>query len=503
MSIPSLLIPNKSAIVDALNKELIDTISGKIPTNDLLLRVKELIDKGANKFYYTFAQTCKWNHLDVAKYIAEQYIDKQYSYDKDQFMIRVILTKACEYDWIDLAKRLIDLGANNLNECLSIACKHDNVNIITLLIEHKADDFKSALLSCLEANTYNTNIVEFLIKHVNAIQLVSLFEEACLQGDLLKVRHIYYNVRQTHNAIEEGISFACKRNHVEVIEFLLTNHGREITLFIEGLALACLKKHEDIIHAIINYACEHGRFELFKKCYYPVSHACLSGDQDIIAFMIDHYMQHAANNKKLLRICIKAAIRVANLPLIQKLISIITAMGFSRDFVEDCMCAAALNNHVDLLKYFLSVFNITNQHVFNASLYYACRRGHLNAIEYILSLDQVDRVVINNEFIYCLRNEAFHPGGKKSKYRAEILLAFLKLELNLYQPQLGKRDTVDILNLNLKHNLNLNIVNQHTESIIRDRSYRQILLESTITDLKIKDYDKNLTWIMLDYVAYE
>lgn len=123
---------------------------------------KDMIKRGANawgKFYNIF----EGGHMDILKLILlyDEY-DDNYTF-RAGIDMNEILWLACCFGNLEIAKLVINKGANNWNEGLLGACGKGHVDLVKLMLYHGATNFNNAMVENVTNNT-DIDIINILIK---------------------------------------------------------------------------------------------------------------------------------------------------------------------------------------------------------------------------------------------------------------------------------------------------------------------------------------------------
>lgn len=119
-----------------------------------------------------------------------------------------------EYNFI----KMLEAGANNLNDVVELAVNKNNLPVIKILVEYGADNFDYILMEAADNNYFD--IINFMLSCEANIN--EAFLEACNVGleNAILVLSKYENVD-----INEGLYHASKYDNVDVIKLLLQNNA--------------------------------------------------------------------------------------------------------------------------------------------------------------------------------------------------------------------------------------------------------------------------------------
>lgn len=183
------------------------------------------------------------------------------------------LLNVCEYGHLNIAKYMIELGADVLNYSLQFACKNNHFAIVKFLVQCGADDLTTAFQ---EACFYgHFDIVMFLIECGVYEWSVGVYN-GCLGGRLNIVKALLARLNDcSSNTNVNGCSAiffgdgvrevnlnvslvkACQSGHLEIVKLLMKYGADDLNY---GLEAACI--HEKF--QVVKFLVEHGADELHK-----------------------------------------------------------------------------------------------------------------------------------------------------------------------------------------------------------------------------------------------
>lgn len=142
--------------------------------------LKEAISKGCDFSHVSLYFICIRNEVDILKVLLENGAKDFYGG----------LVGSCQIGNIDIVKLMISHGANQFNEGLKNACYGGNIEIVKLMISHGADDWNGGLL-CAVRKGYKEIVKLLLSKNIDNLDniLDNILTLACFHEhiDIVKL----------------------------------------------------------------------------------------------------------------------------------------------------------------------------------------------------------------------------------------------------------------------------------------------------------------------------
>jgi hypothetical protein len=164
---------------------------------------KLLIDRGADEYNQALRFACIGNHNHIVKYLLEEV--RGINWD-----CNIGLSYACERGNIELLNLLTFHGADDYNHGLYYACKGGKKEIAELMMQHGATATRNATMGACCSN--RPEMVRWLIQKTIDLDWNMIFENACVYNwiDLLYYVMLYYS----HEIIDPY--FIIKTKHYDI-----------------------------------------------------------------------------------------------------------------------------------------------------------------------------------------------------------------------------------------------------------------------------------------------
>ncbi|EFA79932.1 hypothetical protein PPL_06753 [Heterostelium album PN500] len=264
--------------------------------------------------YVLFKQLYLHSLRDAARIGALDLIECVFRVFPDELNIRLILEIAVQHGHLPIVeffhnnvkdgsvfdKKLDDLARRQRSQphLVDIAAKYGQLDILKFLLFNRTEGCST---STLDAAAYNGHlpIVEFLHHHRTECNANTHGMDAAGDGHLDVVIFIHNN--RTHETISKSsYKYAIRRNHIEVVRFLLANRTERPPL--KSLMLAASYGHLDMLmlllsepyrqfyeidNTVMEYAAGNGQLEIIRFLHENTTAQCGSDAMDFAAEMGD------------------------------------------------------------------------------------------------------------------------------------------------------------------------------------------------------------------------
>ena len=245
------------------------------------------------------------NYIDVVRFLISKKVDL------DQTLNHKItaLLFACQYDNYEIAKLLINNGANCKVkdkiglDCLFYSCINNNLKLFNLLIKMNVnvktnyeDNFNPLIYAC----KYNANdqIIRHLLKHIDinnkTIFGLTAFLFLCEYNKLCIIREVIENVNDINHfpkyENKSALIIACLNNYSELVNLLVKN-GANVNLFkisytYSPLSIAIYKNNSKIISTLIENGADVNINDYNDST--PLINAIKNGNLKIFKILLSH-----------------------------------------------------------------------------------------------------------------------------------------------------------------------------------------------------------------------
>ena len=219
-------------LLEIINTQKLDDFVMLACYNDNALQMIQLLESiGAQIGNYTLHKACKYNRLDVVKYLTEKYIFRKDCYSNTKEIIDIliekkitspnnILQKVNRKIHPSIVEHLIYLGGDDYVAIFKYACITGHMNLLNLAILHEAVDWNKGLNYAVKAG--QLNIVKLMIEK-GANQLMSALYKACKYNHTDMVKYLINYAQPISGCLER----ACYNNNY-VVALLITSYLRII-----------------------------------------------------------------------------------------------------------------------------------------------------------------------------------------------------------------------------------------------------------------------------------
>jgi ankyrin repeat protein len=213
--------------------------------------VRLLINCGAIDWNYGLIHACVFGHrqiidLMIEKIVGLTNIPIESTFSQFASIWNHVLQCACHSKNIDIAKLMIDLGANNFDKLMQYCCSIRRQDIIQLqYIQH--------ILPVQKEITENdcVEMTKFIFKQNVKFDLTSFdsrlgFVQACENGHINLVKLF---IEKGYTDFDSGFEYACYNNRTNIIKLLL-EHGTQNWNAVYGCAART--KDKELIELIVD-----------------------------------------------------------------------------------------------------------------------------------------------------------------------------------------------------------------------------------------------------------
>ncbi|XP_067661560.1 ankyrin repeat domain-containing protein 50-like [Haliotis asinina] len=314
---------------------------------------------------------------EVVELLVKNEADLSLTDEDGHTILHLVSYKGC----VDVLKYLLSLNYLDINSRgwnkmtpVMLAADHGHKEVIELLINHRAD------LSAIDKVGNNILHIACESGHVDVVQYL-------LSLKLLDINsRVWNNWTPVMSATEEG--------HKEVIE-LLINHRADLSIIDKGgnniLHIACESGHIDVVQYFLSLNCLDINSRGWRK-WTPVMLAAYHGHNEVIKLLINHTADLSISGKggdNILHI----ACQSGHTDVVQYLLSLNSLDINSRGWKKRTpVMLAAKGGHKEVIELLINhrADLSTIDKVGNNILHIACESGHIDVVQYLLSLDSLD-----------------------------------------------------------------------------------------------------------------
>lgn len=213
-------------------------------TGDLDL-IKYALQNGAYDVDRGLKYICKHTTLDIIKFLIEECKVSDKYLNEGLFL-------SCGIGNLDIAKYLVEHGANDFNGGMHDACRCGHLEMVKYMIECGAVDFN---VGFRKACWYNQpHILKYLVEvymttSTNVLEQIKDFNAgfigACYSGNLDMVKYL---VKLGANQFTKGFEYACHYNNRNIIDYLIELGVNNFNI---GLREACCGGHLNIVEYMV------------------------------------------------------------------------------------------------------------------------------------------------------------------------------------------------------------------------------------------------------------
>jgi ankyrin repeat protein len=217
---------------------------------------KKMIDYGADDFDIALTRSCICGNEELINFFLSKPIK-----DINTVFFDFIVSSYKKKHIIDvnIVQLLINAGVNNFNNTLCYGVDINNEYIVDLMLQLGADDFSNGLEYACKNN--NEKLIDFFIEKKASIDFG--FYGACKGGQLELAKKIYNN--NLIEDLDEGLFLACEYGHINIIGFLIEK-GIDIEGINYSLAGACKGNNLEIVELMIKYGANNFDYGLLTAC---------------------------------------------------------------------------------------------------------------------------------------------------------------------------------------------------------------------------------------------
>ncbi|XP_067678573.1 ankyrin-1-like [Haliotis asinina] len=407
---------------------------------------KSMVDvdrRGSNKM--TPIMVAKnYKHREVVDLLVSKWPDGSLKYYKH----RSILQSACQKGNIDMVKFILSQNTVSINTGwkatitpIMIAAEMGHKEVVKLLVSSGADvslaDNKGDNILHYTCQGGHTEIVKYILSQnmsdINSrgFQKMSPLMRAALMGHREVMKLLVSkgaDVLQLDQGGDNILHYACQGGHIETVEYILSQNMSDINSRgfqkMSPLMRAALMGHREVMKLlvskgadvlqldqggdnILHYACQGGHIETveyilsqnmsdinsrgFQKMS-PLMRAALMGHREVMKLLVskgaDVLQLDQGGDNILHYACRRGHIETVEYILSQNMLDI-NSRGFQK---MNPLMNAALMGHREVIKLLVSKGADVLQLDLGGDniLHYACRGGHIETVEYILSQNMLD-----------------------------------------------------------------------------------------------------------------
>ncbi|XP_067661816.1 serine/threonine-protein phosphatase 6 regulatory ankyrin repeat subunit B-like [Haliotis asinina] len=314
---------------------------------------------------------------EVVELLVKNEIDLSLTDEDGHTILHLVSYKGC----VDVLKYLLSLNSLDINNRgwnkmtpVMLAADHGHKEVIELLLNHRAD------LSISDKAGNNILHIACDSGHIDVVQYL-------LSLKLLGINSRGWNKRTP-------VMFAAEEGHKEVIE-LLINHRADLSIIDKGgnniLHIACKNGHIDVVQYLFSLNSldinSRGR-----KKRTPVMFAAEEGYKKVIELLINHradlsIIDNVGNN------ILHIACQSGHIDVVQYLLSLNSLDINSRGRKKRTpVMLAADHGHKEVIELLINHradLSISGKGGDNI-LHIACQSGHIDVVQYLLSLNSID-----------------------------------------------------------------------------------------------------------------
>ena len=186
------------------------------------------------------------------------------------------LEGACLGGHLDLAKYMVEKGANIWNRGLTRACEGGNLTLINYMIEKGANDWNNALYGACKGGHWRDAKHPTRLSSRGREPLVSSEGRDLWSPDQPSCDLVTYLLGKYTISLCSGLAGACRGGHLELVKFLVEKGANNWDW---GLAHACRGGHLDLA----KYMVEQGAIDW----NWGMQNACLEGHFELVKFLVE------------------------------------------------------------------------------------------------------------------------------------------------------------------------------------------------------------------------
>jgi ankyrin repeat protein len=183
-----------------------------------------------------------------------------------------------------LAKRMLDNGANDYNECraLHLVCKLGHVEVIELMLKRKPKTLKWAMQGACESG--NMSIVKLIFNH-GVEDWDGVMQSAGKSGSM-DIIEFLIDVGLTD--WKGGLVGGCYSGNMDIVKLMLKHgiEGSDLNYRL-GLVNACRGGHLEIVKLMLGFK--------IRDYHSALKSACFNGNMEIIELILDRCSRQAGN----------------------------------------------------------------------------------------------------------------------------------------------------------------------------------------------------------------